>query len=279
MKGKNILITGISGFVGSYLAKYLIGSGANVYGLIRWRTVYTPIKNLVDRGIHNEVGLINGDLTDISTLAHALDVSKPDIVFHLGAQSYIPRSFINPIETMKINVLGTQNLLEAIRIKDFDLKIIYAGSSEEYGLVIWSNRQYQRVKEKYKVLFPEPKEIPEIPINETNPLRPMSPYAVSKVACDYLMRNYYSSYGMKTIVARGFNTEGAGRGSMFVTSQIAKQVMLLKLKSSFSLTVPMCFFNISSNFSSLTTLPFTSKSKMSSLSISKASLTFFGTTI
>ena len=229
MKGKNILITGISGFIGSYLAKHLVENGANVYGLVRWRTVYNPIKNLEERGIHNEVELINGDLTDISSLAHALDVSKPDIVFHLGAQSYIPRSFINPVETMETNVSGTQNLLEAIRIKGLDTKIIYAGSSEEYGLVIWSDSQYQQVKEKYKVLFPEPEKMPETPVNETNPLRPMSPYAVSKVACDYLMRNYYSSYGMKTIVSRGFNTEGAGRGSMFVTSEIIRQVMMLKL--------------------------------------------------
>lgn len=229
MKGKNILITGVSGFVGSYLAKHLIEKGANVYGLVRWRTVYNPIKNLADKGIYNEVRLIDGDLTDICSLAHALDVSKPDIVFHLGAQSYIPRSIINPIETMETNVIGTQNLLESIRMKALDPKIIYAGSSEEYGLVIWSNRQYQQVKEKYKVLFPEPEEIPEVPIKETNPLRPMSPYAVSKVACDYLMRNYHASYGMKTIVSRGFNTEGAGRGSMFVTSEITKQVMMLKL--------------------------------------------------
>lgn len=229
MKGKNILITGVSGFVGSYLAKHLIEKGANVYGLVRWRTVYNPIKNLADKGIYNEVRLIDGDLTDICSLAHALDVSKPDIVFHLGAQSYIPRSLINPIETMETNVIGTQNLLESIRMKELDPKIIYAGSSEEYGLVIWSNKQYQQVKEKYKVLFPEPKEIPEVPVKETNPLRPMSPYAVSKVACDYLMRNYHASYGMKTIVSRGFNTEGAGRGSMFVTSEITKQVMMLKL--------------------------------------------------
>jgi GDPmannose 4,6-dehydratase len=229
VKGKNILITGISGFIGSYLAKHLIESGANVSGLMRWRTVPNPVKNLEDRGIHNEVELINGDLTDISSLASALDISRPDIIFHLGAQSYIPRSFANPVETMEINVLGTQNLLEAIRIKGHDSKIIFAGSSEEYGLVIWSKSQYEQVKEKYRVLFPEPRGIPEIPVNEMNPLRPMSPYAVSKVACDYLMRNYYSSYGIKTIVSRGFNTEGAGRGSMFVTSEIIRQVMMLKL--------------------------------------------------
>lgn len=229
MKGKNVLITGITGFIGSYLAKELIERGANVYGLVRWTTVHSPIKNLEDKGIHTEVRLIDGDLTNISSLAHALDVSKPDVIFHLGAQSYIPRSFTDPIETTETNILGTQNLLEAIRIKDYDPKVIFAGSSEEYGLVIGSDKQYQEIKKRYKVLFPEPKEIPELPISETNVLRPMSPYAVSKVACDYLFRLYYTSYGLKTIVSRGFNTEGAGRGNLFVTSQIAKQTMMLKL--------------------------------------------------
>lgn len=229
MKGKNVLITGITGFIGSYLAKELIERGANVYGLVRWTTVHSPIKNLEDKGIHTEVRLIDGDLTNISSLAHALDVSKPDVIFHLGAQTYVPRSFTDPIETTETNILGTQNLLEAIRIKDYDPKVIFAGSSEEYGLVIGSDKQYQEIKKKYKVLFPEPKEIPELPISETNVLRPMSPYAVSKVACDYLFRNYYTSYGLKTIVSRGFNTEGAGRGNLFVTSQIAKQTMMLKL--------------------------------------------------
>jgi len=230
VKGKNVLITGITGFIGSYLAKELIERGANVYGLVRWTTVHSPIKNLEDKCIHTEVRLIDGDLTNISSLAHALDVSKPDVVFHLGGQTYVPRSFTEPIETTETNILGTQNLLEAIRIKDYDPKVIFAGSSEEYGLVIGSDKQYQEIKKKYKVLFPEPEEIPELPISETNVLRPMSPYAVSKVACDYLFRNYYTSYGLKTIVSRGFNTEGAGRGNLFVTSQIAKQTMMLKLK-------------------------------------------------
>jgi len=237
VKGKNVLITGITGFIGSYLAKELIERGANVYGLVRWTTVHSPIKNLEDKRIHTEVRLIHGDLTNISSLAHALDVSKPDVIFHLGAQSYIPRSFTEPIETTETNILGTQNLLEAIRIKDYDPKVIFAGSSEEYGLVIGSDKQYQEIKKKYKVLFPEVKEIPELPISETNALRPMSPYAVTKVACDYLFRNYYTSYGLKTIVSRGFNTEGAGRGNLFVTSEIAKQTMMLKLSKKDSISI------------------------------------------
>jgi len=227
-ENKNILVTGISGFAGSYLAEELLKRGANVYGIIRKRADGTRPKNLVDRGIVEHVRLIEGDLMDITSLANALDLSQPDVIFHLAAQSFVPKSFSNPLETHQINCLGTVNLLEAIRVKNYDPIIIFAGSSEEYGLVISSEAQYQKAKEKYKTIFPEPEKIPELPIKETNPLRPMSPYAVSKVYGDYLMRNYYHSYGLKTIVSRAFNHEGAGRGPMFVTSVITCQVMKLK---------------------------------------------------
>jgi GDPmannose 4,6-dehydratase len=127
-----------------------------------------------------------------------------------------------------VNALGTVNLLEAARTKSLDPTIVFAGSSEEYGLAIISQQQYQEVTSKYGAIFPEPERIPELPITETNPLRPLSPYAVSKVFGDYIMRNYHSSYGMKTIVSRGFNHEGPARGKMFVTSAITYQVMKLK---------------------------------------------------
>jgi GDPmannose 4,6-dehydratase len=227
-KDKNVLITGISGFAGSYLAKYLIDQGANVYGIIRRRADGRIPKNLIDRRIHNEVNLIEADLTDLASLAHALDVAQPDIIFHLAAQSFVPRSFTHPLETFQINTIGTANLLEAVRVKDYDPIIVFAGSSEEYGLVISSVEQYKRVKEKYRHIFPEPERIPEVPINENNPLRPMSPYAVSKIHGEYMFRNYYYTYGMKTIVSRGFNHEGAGRGIMFVTSVVTNQVMKYK---------------------------------------------------
>jgi len=225
---KNILITGISGFVGPYLAEELLKKGANIYGLIRKRADGTKPKNLLDRGIADSIHLLEGDLTDITSLANALDASKPDYIFHLASQSYVMRSFQNPIETQRINCLGTANLLEAVRIKDCNPVIVFAGSSEEYGLVIISERQHQLMKEKYGVISPEPREIPEVPIKETNPLRPLSPYAVSKVYGDYLMRNYYHSYGLKTVVSRAFNHEGAGRGIVFVTSIITNQTMKLK---------------------------------------------------
>ncbi|MEW6011591.1 MAG: GDP-mannose 4,6-dehydratase [Euryarchaeota archaeon] len=225
---KNILITGATGFVGSYLAKELINQNANVYGLIRRRADGTTSKNIIDHNIQENINLIEGDLTDISSLAQSLDQSNPDYIFHLGAQSFVARSFENSMETQQINCLGTSNLLEALRIKNSDAKVIFAGSSEEYGLVISSQKHLEAAKKEYGVIFPESVEIPEVPIKETNPLRPMSPYAVSKVYGDFLMRNYYHSYGLDTVVSRAFNHEGAGRGLMFVTSVITNQIMKLK---------------------------------------------------
>ncbi|PKL73200.1 MAG: GDP-mannose 4,6-dehydratase [Methanobacteriales archaeon HGW-Methanobacteriales-2] len=227
-KDKNVLITGIGGFAGSYLAKELVSREANVYGLIRRRADGTTAKNIIDRRISNEVNLIEGDLIDITSLTNALDHSQPDYIFHLAAQSFVERSFDNSQETQNINCIGTSNLLEAVRIKDSDTKIVFAGSSEEYGLVLSSQEQYEKAKKDYGTIFPEPEVIPEVPITETNPLRPMSPYAVSKVYGDYLMRNYYHSYGLDTVVSRAFNHEGAGRGIMFVTSVVTNQIMKLK---------------------------------------------------
>ena len=225
---KNILITGATGFVGSYLAKELIDQKANVYGLIRRRADGTKSKNLCDHCIDESFTLIEGDLTDISSIAQAIDQSNPDYIFHLAAQSFVARSFENSMETQQINCMGTSNLLEAVRIKNNDAKIIFAGSSEEYGLVISSQKHYEEAKKEYGTIFPDVENIPEVPIKETNPLRPMSPYAVSKVYGDFLMRNYYHSYGLDTVVSRAFNHEGAGRGLMFVTSVITNQIMQLK---------------------------------------------------
>ncbi|MFC2050536.1 GDP-mannose 4,6-dehydratase [Chloroflexota bacterium] len=228
LKRKNIFITGISGFAGSNMAKHLLDEGANVFGLVRRRADGSIPQNIKYLGIENEVVLLEGDVRDISSVAFALDQAKPDVVFHLAAQSFIPRSFASPNETMEINCLGTANLLEAIRNKGLDAVIVFAGSSEEYGLIFLSDFQYQRALKRYGMIFPPPIAIPELPVMETNPLRPMSPYAVSKVYADYLMRNYHTSYGLKTIVSRGFNHEGAGRGRMFVTSSVTQQVMQYK---------------------------------------------------
>ncbi|MEN6292766.1 MAG: GDP-mannose 4,6-dehydratase, partial [Methanobacterium sp.] len=236
-KGKNVLITGIDGFVGPYLGEGLLKKEANVFGLVRKRADGIKTKSLEDKGIENDVKLIGGDLTDITSLANALDVADPDFIFHLAAQSFVPRSFENSLETQQINCIGTANLLDAVRMKDIDSKIVFAGSSEEYGLVISSINHHMQAQKKYHSIFPEVENIPEVPIKETNPLRPMSPYAVSKVYGDHLMRNYYHSYGLNNVVSRAFNHEGAGRGPMFVTSVIANQIMKLKFGEINKLTI------------------------------------------
>jgi len=236
-KNKNILITGVGGFAGSYLAEELLNQKANVYGLIRRRADGTKAKNLIDHGIENRVKTIEGDLTEITSLANALDISQPDYIFHLAAQSFVPRSFENSLETQMINCIGTANLLDATRIKDQGSKVVFAGSSEEYGLVISSKEHYKHAKKEYGTIFPEPVEIPEVPIKETNPLRPMSPYAVSKVYGYHLMQNYYHAYGLDTVVSRAFNHEGAGRGLMFVTSVITNQIMKLKFDEVDKITI------------------------------------------
>lgn len=228
-ENKNVLITGISGFVGSHLAKFLLDRKATVFGLVRRRVDGSRPKNLVDKGILNEVKLIEGDITDITAVGSAIKESKPDIIFHLAAQSFVPASFSNPLATLEANTMGTVNLLESVRLQQLDPVVVFAGSSEQYGLTFYTQNQYRLAIKKYENIFPPPERFPELPMNEGNPLRPLSPYAVSKVHGEHLMRGFHYSYGLKTVVSRGFNHEGAGRGPSFVTSAITSQVMRLKL--------------------------------------------------
>ena len=225
-KGSRILITGIGGFVGSHLARYLFDQGALVYGLDRAEGAL--YRDWPDAATAREIRFISGDIQHISAITKALDESKPDFVFHLAAHSFDPSSFTSPSEVVAINSLGTANLLEAVRMNDYDSKIVFAGSSEEYGLVISSEDNLERATKRYGCVFPSPRRIPELPINEENPLRPISPYGVSKIHGEFLMRNYYHSYGIRTVVSRAFNHEGAGRGPMFVTSVITNQVVRLR---------------------------------------------------
>lgn len=229
-QGKRVLITGISGFVGSYLARELINRGYEVYGLVRKRSQKEKIKRLEILHIYNDVKLLDGDITNLTSLLMILNKIEPEVIFHLAAQSYVPYSFQNPLETFYPNCLGTQNLLEAVRLSEkIDPKIVFAGSSEEYGLQIISQKHYEKLLKVYGSIIPEPVKIPELPIDENNPLRPLSPYAVSKVFGELIMRNYYYSYSIKTIVSRAFNHEGALRGHQFVTSSIVRQCIEVKL--------------------------------------------------
>lgn len=233
-----VLITGGTGFVGPHLAKSLLGRDCKVYSLVRRRADGDIKRGLSDLGIQNEVTVIEGGLDDLSTLLNAIDISQPDYIFHLAAQSFVERSFHNPLETLQTNAIGTNNLLEAVRLKDkVDPKLIFAGSSEEYGLVVSSKEQLKTYERNHGVVSPTPSHIPELPIKEDNPLRPLSPYAATKVYGELITLNYNKAYGLKSIVSRAFNHEGARRGKAFVTSVIAKQVSQIRFSESKELLI------------------------------------------
>jgi GDP-4-dehydro-6-deoxy-D-mannose reductase len=194
-----VLITGITGFAGSHLADYILAKhpDVRVLGFVRWRSRMDNIVHIQDK-----VELHEADIKDVISLKKALADIKPDRIFHLAAQSFVPASWRLPAETFAINAIGQINLFEALLSLKLNPKIHIAGSSEEYGHV-----------------NPD-----EVPMKETNPLRPLSPYAVSKVAQDLLAYQYFKSYGMKTVRTRGFNHTGPRRGDVFVTSNFAKQI-------------------------------------------------------
>jgi GDPmannose 4,6-dehydratase len=232
-KDKNVLITGITGFVGSWLAETLTSDlyDVNVYGLIRRQS--SPNTAKIGHLLKDDkIKLIRGDLHDVISLANALKESRAEIVYHLAAQSFVPHSFEAAIDTYNTNVMGTINLLEAIRHTDKNIKIHFAGSSEEYGLVLVNDEQYHKMLEKYNIIFPPPqidesgRIIPEIPIKETNPLRAVgtSPYGSSKRMCEDACRTYFSSYGINVYITRAFNHTGPRRGIDFVTSVVTSQV-------------------------------------------------------
>jgi GDP-4-dehydro-6-deoxy-D-mannose reductase len=200
---KRILITGITGFAGSHLADHVLAEhhGVEVFGTYRWRSRRDNIEHAEDR-----IRLLECDLGDMTALRAALSVARPDAIFHLAAQSFVPTSWTSPAETFHVNVTGQIHLFEAIRSLGMDPVVQIACSSEEYGLV---HRE-------------------ETPIREENPLRPLSPYAVSKVAQDLLGYQYFRSYGLRAIRTRGFNHEGPRRGEVFVMSNFAKQIAAIE---------------------------------------------------
>jgi GDP-mannose 4,6-dehydratase len=234
---RKVLITGISGFVGPYLARNLLDSGHDVYGFVSRRADGQKPVRLAELSIQDEIKLINGDITDLTSVLSAVQTTEPDWIFHLAAQSYIPESFRNPLSTFRVNCLGTQNLLEAIRLRDLDSRLIFAGSSEEYGLQFRDENHFEQLKQKYGEIEPYPSHYPEIPVDEEGALRPMSPYATSKVFGDFAFRNYHKTFGLNTIVSRAFNHEGAGRGPNFVTSTIVRQLVLIHLNQLASLEI------------------------------------------
>jgi GDP-4-dehydro-6-deoxy-D-mannose reductase len=179
------------------MAEYAIARGAEVIGSARWRSRTENIEHL--RG---QIRLIECDLRDTSSLRRLLAASAPTHIIHLAAQSFVGASWHMPEETLSTNITSQVNLLEGIREIPSPPRFLVIGTSEEYGLV-----------------YPD-----ELPITETNPLRPLSPYAVSKVGQDLMGFQYFKSYGLPIMRTRAFNHEGPRRGDVFVTSNFAKQV-------------------------------------------------------
>jgi GDP-4-dehydro-6-deoxy-D-mannose reductase len=192
-----VLITGITGFVGSYLAEHGLGLGAEVSGSVRWRSRMENIE-----GIRERVCLIEADLRDATSVRVLLAETRPDWIFHMAAQSFVHASFNAPADSFHTNILCQVNLLEALRAERLSPRILIVGSSEEYGYAFDH----------------------ELPIKETNPLRPLSPYAVSKVAQDLMGYQYWKSYGLPIVRSRAFNHEGPRRGEPFVTANFARQI-------------------------------------------------------
>jgi GDPmannose 4,6-dehydratase/GDP-4-dehydro-6-deoxy-D-mannose reductase len=190
-----MLITGIAGSGGSYLAEYIVNNcpEVEVHGISRWHST-TATNNL--KKIRDKVNVHECDLNDFSSVFRILNEVRPDAIFHLAAHANVRASFDTPNTVLSNNILGTSNLLEAVRLAEIDPIIQLCSTSEVYGQVAPEN----------------------VPIKEDCPIAPSSPYAVSKVAQDLLGYTYYLSYGMQIIRTRMFAYLNPRRTDLFATS-------------------------------------------------------------
>lgn len=198
---EKILITGITGFVGSHMADYLLHRGtAAIFGLKRWNlSRLRNIRHLLD---HPRVTLLDCDITDPIGVRQIIKQVKPDKIFHFAAESFVSPSWLHPTHYMAVNFQGTVNLLDAVREAGISPRFFIPGSGEEYGEIAES----------------------ELPIRETTVLRPVNPYAVSKIAQDFIGLVYFKSYGLPVIRTRAFNHEGPRRDHVFGIPAYAYQI-------------------------------------------------------
>ena len=209
-----VLITGITGFVGSHMADYLIKNVPNVeiFAIRRWRSRDDNISHLYSTDKYGDdkqdhVQFIEADLLDRGSLANAIHISNPDIVYHFAAQSFPESSFLTPVSTLTTNIIGTTNLLEELRLAKernyCNPTIVSVSSSEVYGNVLEE----------------------ETPITETNLIRAANPYSISKVGHDLMSQYYAKAFDMRVIITRMFSHEGARRGKRFALSSFAHQIV------------------------------------------------------
>lgn len=200
-KKQKILITGITGFVGSHMADLLLAKGEKqIFGLKRWNlSRLRNVKHLLD---DKRVTFFDCDITDPIATREVIAQILPDKIYHFAAQSFVSPSWLHPNTYMDVNFKGTVNLMEACRMAGINPRILIAGSPEEHGDI-----------------KPE-----ELPITESTVLRPVNPYAVTKVAQDLIGYVYHRSYGMNIIRTRAFNHEGPRRDNVFGLSWYAYQI-------------------------------------------------------
>ena len=199
---KQALITGITGQDGSYLAELLLDKGYEVYGMVRRSSTenFERIGHLTDR-----VRLVQADLLDQSSLVEALEEAQPEEVYNLGAQSFVPTSCRQPVQSAEFTAVGVTRLLEAIRRVNPDIRFYQASSSEMFG------------------------KVREVPQTETTPFYPRSPYGVAKAYGHFITVNYRESYGLFAVSGILFNHESPRRGLEFVTRKISDGVARIKL--------------------------------------------------
>jgi len=203
-ENKRCLITGISGMAGSHLTEQLLSMGCEIHGIIRRHAVprYENIEHIRDKIILHEA-----DITSSERILGLFEEIQPHAVFHLAAESFVPTSFREPVRVCHNNIEGTINIFEAARRFDKELESVQvACSSEQYGLV-------------------DPLEIPVVEDLKKNPFRTRSIYGITKVATEQIAWLYHNSYGVPSIITRGFNHEGPRRGIQFVTSVIHRQIV------------------------------------------------------
>ena len=205
---KQVLITGVTGMVGSHLLDYLVEhTDWEMTGMLRWRSPLNNIAQHIPRiNAKDRIRLVYADLRDTMSIEHAVMTSQPDYVFHLAAQSFPRTSFDSPLDTLDTNVQGTERLLGALRKYAKDAIIHVCASSEVFGRV--------------------PKE--KLPINEECTFHPASPYAISKVGTDLIGRYYAEAYDMCVMTTRMFTHTGPRRGDVFAESTFAKQIAMIE---------------------------------------------------
>ena len=200
---KKALITGITGQDGPYLAEFLLEKGYDVFGMIR-RTSMLNFQRI--RDIQDRITLVSGDLLDQASMIDIMREYRPDEVYNLAAQSFVPTSWKQPVLTGEFTALGVTRVLEAIRFVDPTIKFYQASSSEVFG------------------------KVREVPQNENTPFYPRSPYGVAKVYGHWITVNYRESYDMFAVSGILFNHESPKRGLEFSTRKVTHGVARIKLR-------------------------------------------------